>query len=286
MGKTYIRILQLKNNFYRDEGRTGEEPLGGYCVLGYFDAFDISKAEETFTTQFNTWESLGKLTADMDGTVNCRMLVCVTEQPDKDRAFWAEQSDILFFVTMVRMTKSDSLSEQLKKIIEKANGNSGQIGYLSYDYSEIIVVTRTNKYSEGIARVNELRKMEGVVKTYTIFAVRDPLLDSYETITKKVEDENVFCRLHCMVKNEVKAETFRKELEKQIGEKNKGKIAVRRFQTLGMNDWLMEINNVSICSILECYKMGNLLTHTNEQYYEAFYNIESEILITGESDGC
>ena len=38
-----IRILQLKNNFYKDEGSTGQDALGEYCVIGYFDAFDISE---------------------------------------------------------------------------------------------------------------------------------------------------------------------------------------------------------------------------------------------------
>ena len=284
--EAYIRILQLKNNFYRDKKGGGKNPLGSYCVLGYFDAFDILEVQKVSTTEFNTWESLGKLTVDMDGTANCRMLVCVTEQPDKDKVFWEEQSDALFFITMIKLNRADGLTERLKKFTSELIRNRKQIGYLSYDHSEIIVVTKTNMYSDGIARINELRKKKGVVKTYTVFAVLESYLESYKMIKANLIDEKVFCRLHCMVKNEDDAEIFRIALEKQVKARNEKEIKVRKFRTLGANDWLMEINDVSICSILECYKTGNLLTHTNEQYNKAFYNIESEILVAGENDGC
>lgn len=284
--EAYIRILQLKNNFYQDEGKGGHNPLGSYCVLGYFDAFDISNVQKVSTTEFNTWESLGKLTVDMDGTANCRMLVCVTERPEKDKVFWEEKSDALFLITMIKLNRAVGLTERLEEFMSEIFDKPKQIGYLSYDHSEIIVVTKTNMYSDGIARVNELRKNKGVVKTYTVFAVLETYLKSYKMIKDVLIDEKVFCRLHCMVKNEDDAETFRIALEKQVNARNEETIRVRKFRTLGANDWLMEINNVSICSILECYKTGNLLTHTNEQYNKAFYNIESEILVTGENDGC
>lgn len=278
--EVYIRILQLKNNFYRDNGRPEGKPLGNYCVLGYFDAFDMLEERNVSTTKFNTWEHLGELTSQMDGTANCRMLVCVTDRQDKDHDFWEKHDAPLYFITMIRVDKAKIPADKLDEFMKDLNREPNQISYLSFDHSEIIVVRKTVQYSTGFRSVNELRKRSDVVKTYTIFATLEESLQTYESIKEKVADEKVCCRLHCMVKSETKAEIFKKELEKLLNSRSSGKkIEVRKFETLGVYDWLMEVDDVSIWSVLECYKMGNLLTHANERYNEAFYNIESEILV-------
>lgn len=74
-----IRTLQLKNNFYWNNEGTAREALGEYCVLGYFDALDITKANKAEVTEFYTWEQLGELTFKRESTLSCRTLVCVTE---------------------------------------------------------------------------------------------------------------------------------------------------------------------------------------------------------------
>lgn len=280
-----IRILQLKNNFYRDDVAAKKDILGEYCVIGYFDAFDISKADMAGVTEFNTWNHLGDLTTRLDGTVSCRMLVCVTERQEEDREFWEDQSDMLYFVTMVRVKAGTTVGE-MQEVIEKLNVKKKRIGYLSYDHSEIIVVAKTNRYSEGIEGVRELRRVCRAVKTYTVFAIREKFLESYDTIKGKLVDEKISCRLHCMVKDYEAAEAFRVKLEEHMKERNGKQAQIHRFDTFGGCDWLLEIDDVSICSVFECYKMKKLLTHTNELYNTAFYNIESEILVgEGRQDG-
>lgn len=276
--KVSIRILQLKNNFYWDNVSEEREALGEYCVIGYFDALDISQENVETVTEINTWAHLGRLTSLHAGIANCRMLVCVTEQQEEDRQFWAEHSDPLFFVTMVRI-KAGMSADDMNCIINELGKNKKRIGYLSYDHSEIIVVSRTNRYSEGIKGVKELRNLCGAVKTYTVFAMKEDFLESYESIKRKLIDESVFCRLHCMVKDYAEAEKFLKELEQQLNKRNGRQIRIRKFETFGGYDWLMEIDDVSISSMLECYKMKNLLTHANKIYNKAFFNIESEILV-------
>lgn len=280
-----IRILQLKNNFYKDEGSTGQDALGEYCVIGYFDAFDISDGKIGKVTEFDTWCHVGELTAQLNGTINCRMLVCVTDQQEEDKEFWDDQSDALFFVTMVRV-KTGTSADEMRDTVNNLWEPRKRIGYLSYDHSEIIVVSKTNRYSEGIEGVKQLRGICKAAKTYTVFAVMEKCLESFEAIQDKLEDERVYCRLHGMVKDYKEAESFKRKLEKHLSRRNGREIKIRKFETFGGYDWLMELDDVSICSILECYKMRELLTHTNEDYYKAFYNIESEILVGGEeSDG-
>lgn len=253
--------------------------MGAYCVIGYFDAFDISEEKKVKLTDFNTWDYLGKLTSQLDGTVNCRMLVCVTEHQEEDKRFWENQSDdSLFFITMVRVS-SKMKSDKMNDIIRKLAKTQKCIGYFSYDYSEIIVVTKTNKYSDGIKAVKKLRKILGAVKTYTVFAVMEKFLESYESIQKIIVNEKICCRLHCMVKDYKEAEKFKLELEQHMSNRNGRKIKIHKFETFGEYDWLMEINSISICSMFECYKMKNLLTHSNNIYNKAFFNIESEILV-------
>lgn len=275
-----IRILQLKNNFYWNSGETEGEALGEYCVLGYFDALDISEADQANVTGFNTWERLGGLTLKQKNALSCRSLVCVTEQQKKDEAFWNDETRVLYFITMVRINKIAS-AEDKRREIEKNESLSSEnhISYLSYDHSEIIVVTKTNTYSEGIRDVKRIREICNAVKTYTVFAVREDALQSYGSIYGKMTQENVCCRLHCMVRDYGKAEKFRKELEAHFSKRNGHSVEIRKFETFGGCDWLMEVDNVSISSVFECYKMGKMLTHSNENYRESFFNVESEILV-------
>lgn len=280
MGKEVsIRILSLKNNFYRDQGNANEQELGKYCALGHFDAFDISDGQIVNVEELDTWKYLGEKTIGQDGDVNCRMLVCVTGQKQKDEEFWASQEKPFVFITMVRMNEG-VLADERDQIIEKLSDNSRQMGYLSYDHSEIITVTKTNQYSSGITNVRRLREICRAVKTYTIFGMREDVLKSYETLKDSVINEKICCRLHCMVKNYEKAEGFRVELKKHLEEREgTTDIEIRKFETFGGFDWLLEVEDVSLCSLLELYKTKKLLTHANEKYNEAFFNIESEILV-------
>ena len=279
--KAAIRILQLKNNFYWESGSTDREALGQYCVLGYFDALDIEKIEAE-VTEFNTWGKLGELTSTLDKAVSCRRLVCVTEQKKKDDEFWADETYALYFITMVRINKNASVADKLAEVENKLAETGKHICYLSYDHSEIIVVTKTNIYSEGIESVGWIRKVCEAVKTYTVFAISEKALESYETIQEKLQEEKVFCRLHCMVKDYEKADRFRKKLEEHFTERNGDAVKIRRFETFGGHDWLLEIDGVSISSVCECYKMGERLTHASDEYKNAFFNVETEILVERE----
>lgn len=280
-----VRILQLKNNFYWNSGGTNGESVGKYCVLGYFDALDTASAEKVEVTKFDTWKQLGELTINQDSALSYRTLVCVTEDQEKDIMFWDDETYVLYFITMVRLDKTMWAESEWSEIVCELPGEENHINYLSYDHSEIIAVTKTNTYSEGIKNVRQIRKVCKAVKTYTVFAVKEDILHSYDDIRKKLTDENVCCRFHCMVKDYEKAEAFRKTLERRFFERNMHLVKIRKFDTFGGYDWLLEIDNVSIRSVFEYYNIGDILTHSNADYKEAFFNVESEILIEEEQDG-
>lgn len=280
-----VRILQLKNNFYWNSGSMDGGSVGQYCVLGYFDALDIPSAEKMEVTDFNTWEPLGGLTINQDSALSYRTLVCVTEEQEKDKIFWDDEMYVLYFITMVRLDKTMWAESEWSEIVHKLPEEENHIYYLSYDHSEIIAVTKTNTYSEGIKNVRQIRRVCKAVKTYTVFAVKEDILRSYDDIQKKLTDENVCCRFHCMVRNYEKAEAFRKTLEGRFIERNTHPVKIRKFDTFGGYDWLLEIDNVSIRSVFEYYNIGDMLTHSNKDYKEAFFNVESEILIEEEQDG-
>lgn len=280
-----VRILQLKNNFYWNSGGTDGESLGKYCVLGYFDALDTISIENVEVTKFDTWKQLGELTINHDSELSYRTLVCVTEEQEKDRIFWDDETYVLYFITMVRLDKTVWAESEWSEIVRELPEKENHINYLSYDHSEIIAVTKTNTYSEGIRNVRQIRKACKAVKTYTVFAVKEDILRSYDDIQKKMTDEPVCCRFHCMVRDYEKAEAFRKTLEERFSERNTHPVKIRKFDTFGGYDWLLEVDNASIGSVFECYNIGDILTHSNKDYKEAFFNVESEILIEEEQDG-
>lgn len=279
-----VRILQLKNNFYRDERLPKEykrkRPLGAFCVLGYFDALEIRTPIKGQDQKI--WDLLSKVSINqLDGSANLRTLVCLTSDAQKDSDFWKRNAtEPFYFISMIRVDKKKVSADNILNNIDNLNKNSKNlIAYLAYDHSEVIIVNKTKRYSEGVHKVTEFRENYKAFKMYTIFSIREDFLGSKKGIADKMEDEKVCCRLRAIVKDFGLADAFFDRLQKILEKKNGMPIAMRRYDTLGSGDVLVEISNVSLCSILECYAMGKILTHTNIAYEDAFFNIESEILI-------
>lgn len=273
-----VRILQLKNNFFCDGESRREKPLGEFCTWGYFDAFDISEQNIVIDQKMNTWEEMMKLTYRSEDDVNCRMLVCGTEAIEKDGSFWENsEGKPLFFITMARVDKTKT-TINLREVKNQLDNNDDSIVYWSYDHSELVIITKTKKYSAGLEKVRYIRKKNPILKTYTFFAMREQSL--VPGMERMIENEMVCCRMRCIVKDYTCAEIFISSLERALSCTNGGKkICIRKFETFGGYDWLMEIDQIEICSLLQFYRTNELLTHANVRYSMAFYNIESEILL-------
>lgn len=288
-----VRVLQLINNFYLDEGAAEPDkkttPLGEFCVLGYFDALDVKEfqtvtADDTKAESAFVWSQLSHLLPEqINGRTNLRNLICITEEVERDSSFWEfEESVPFYFISMIRINGEKCSSELIGKM-KKLEEAPDVITYFSYDHSEVVVVKKSGKYSEGMEHVRYLQKFFNVFKMHTIFAIRETLLPPSDHLyNREGMEEIVDCRLHCVIKDFEEASKFKDELKELLTLRNQKEISWRFYETLGNGDWLLEIDRVSFGSLLACYKMGELLTHTNEKFCNAFFNIESEILLSSE----
>lgn len=276
-------MIQLRNSFYRDEPEMLEEQdrktaLGSYCVLGYFDALEIHPAEEPD----KIWSKRSQISMEKSiKRCNSRVLVCISMNDSYDEEFWREQNQKPFYFTsLVRVRqeklKSEDLTEKLKEInqMDPDPSKNNEIGYLSYDHSEVVVIYKTDRYSDGMSHIAELKNRFSILKMYTIFAISERVLQTDDVLESEIREEQLDVRFHAKIKDFQNAENFYSKLKKELQEIN---VPIYRYDTLGGNDWLMEADGLSLHWLLKNYRMGNLLTHTNEEYEKAFFNLETEM---------
>lgn len=275
-----VRRIQLKNNLYMDNGQVKNEskPLGEYCVFGYFDAMNISHEYEG---QEGAWKVLSEGVMDeMDGSCAVRSLLCVSKDQNKDAAFWGDKVALpLLFISIIRLKESIDSSDLIKRM-DTLNQSDDKMAYFSYEHSELIVFMKTRSYSEGYSFSEKLHESFQIYKMYTIFSVKEAVLESYNVIKSDIVDECVDCRLRAIVKDWSLVGEMKKKLENAL--------AVPRISShrmLGNTDVLLEINNVSLLQLLVHYKMNELLTHSNPEYQRVFYNVETEILLAEVENG-
>ena len=80
------------------------------------------------------------------------------------------------------------------------------------------------------------------------------------------------------MKNKQEALRFLNRLGESLAEDDqivKSKI----YDILGEQDLLFDMNNVPLEKILPFYAMGEYMSHSNEHYKKAFYNVESRFIL-------
>lgn len=275
-----VRRIQLKNNLYKDNGQVkdGSKPLGEYCVLGYFDALNIS---QEYDGHEGAWAILSEgVIEEMDGSCAVRSLLCVSKDRDKDAAFWGGKVAFpLLFISIIRLKESIDSSDLIKRM-DVLNQSDDKMAYFSYEHSELIVFMKTRSYSKGYSFSQKLHENFQIYKMYTIFSVKEATLESYNVIKSDIIDECVDCRLRAIVKDWSLVDEMKEKLENALEVSG---ISARRM--LGNTDVLLEINNVSLSKLLVHYKMNKLLTHSNPEYQRVFYNVETEILLAEAENG-
>lgn len=289
-----LRVIQLINNFFRDadcSDENREKALGTYFTFGYFDALQVAEGKDFSETEENLiYKELDALAVEtLDGTCSRRNLVCIADNKDKDKTFWelAEQYPYLF-VSLIRLRHDAGSMENMDRVIADSENDSTAIAYYSYNHSELVIVKLENCYNNGMKFVLGLRRQLNTLNMYSIFSVREDMLKSKNKLFDKIEKEEVSVRLRIMIKNDQKISNFLQKLENilfqdetRVNENSPEKEFVK-YYTLGSYDLTVEIERVEMYKLLLCYGMGSLLTHTNEFFGEAVYNIETEILVKGE----
>lgn len=273
-----MRMIQLIKNYYVDEQESYEmsknKALGEYCVFGYFDALVIHQLKDVDDSEKNNlWSAKSKTIVDESADFcSKRSLLLFTEDEKKDQNFWREAQKYAFlFVSMLRL--KDSSGVDLKQY---AN-NPHEIYYMSNSHSEIIVIRYSNDFLKGALEVLKLRDKFRIFKMHTIYSIREDVLESEETIEKNVTDQKIKCRFRMVVKDAEKTRNFMEELKKSL-HKEEALFQITKYDTFGSGDMLIELNHISICKILKYYKSGELLTHMNETYRGAVFDIDSEFL--------
>lgn len=281
-----IRRIQLKNNLYLDGGSSNSEPLGEYCVFGYFDAMSIGRKENG---ESGAWKVLSEgVIREIDGRCSVRSLLCVSGDEEKDKIFW--KTDIqkvsypLLFVSIIRLKEPIEITAIREKMDELNQLETG-MAYFSYEHSELIAFFKTNKYSEGHKFCKKLHNMFQIYKMYTIFSVKEETLESYNKVKKEIIEEKVDCRLRAVVKDWSKLHEMKEKLRDALEEETGFRPSVSERHMMGNADVLFEMNSVSIQKLLTCYKTNELLTHSNPYYQKVFYNIETEIPWMEEENG-
>lgn len=277
-----IKLIELVNNFYRDEV-DNLNAFGEFCCFGNYDAMNIKGFNIANNSPKGGWEITNEATMNrLDGTCDSRNILCYGKDDDKDKAFWkAAEGSAVLFVTMIKLgyEKAEILVYQ-KNLVDIINKVESTIAYQSSSHCEIVAIKHTNSHKEGMAYIQHLQEIMKeiqiqVVKMYTIFAVRESRLENVAGI----EEELVDCKLKAVMKDWESLDEFLKSLYGRLqtdGGKEQCKVEV--YKTLGGSDILIELRNVSLTKLLTCYKMGELLTHSNKLYGSTFYNVESEIL--------
>lgn len=288
-----IRVIQLINNFFRDadfgdENRT--KALGTYCTFGYFDALQVEEGRDFSSTGENLiWKKTDAIAVDtFDGTYSRRNLVCMADDEERDKKFWDSAAQYPYlFVSLIRMRHASEDMGVINRVIEETKEDQTAIAYYSYNHSELVTVKLEKCYFKGMEFVLSLREQLRALSIYSIFSVRDDVLRQKTKLRDEVERETVSVRLRMMIKNDQKIDAFLQELRKKLfgdeiqeGASSQG--SIKKFYILGSSDLVVEIENIEMHELLSCYGMGNLLTHTNEQFGETVYNIETEILVKGE----
>lgn len=288
-----IRVIDLANNFYKDgqsanvqDGTLDDnrrKELGEYCCLGYFDALEVRQIDFDGKGNINIRKKVNQMMMKhLDGGCSRKNIICVTDDDKRDENFWAQAQNMPFlFVSLIRVNYENGdgrgRKQKLCEIIRRINEQGQMIAYYTYDHSDIVVLKYGKEYLRDVGKVLSLRRGMNVFKTYSVFAVKETVLDS----CAEVQDEIVNCRLHAAVKDMCKVEDFLEEIKDFLGKGEMGTVNIKCYDTLGNNDLLIEISHVSIRQLLKCYRMGELLTHTHPSYQRAFFNIQSQLFGDG-----
>lgn len=270
-----VRILQLINNFVKDIGKTNTKPWAEYCVLGHFDAMHVCKKED-IGNNMQIWKTASQATiSSMAGVTNCKNIVLITGDEHKDEMFWKQcppNDDCiirpLLFVSLVRIGYQPT-EKTIQGIIETINQKEHMIAYLTYNYSDIIVLHTHKTYKKGIESVKNLRELANSSNLYTILAIWENYLEDWPLFSEEIN-----CRISASIKPGANKDDFVGELKMNLPEAH-----ITDHYVLGDWDIEIEIQNVAIGELLKLYKMGNLLTHGHSLFTEVFYNAKTEFFV-------
>lgn len=275
-----IRFIKLFNHYPDDDAKddnntTNNKPLGVYCAFGYHDAISVSVPEEIKDSYSICDNKSQSVTDHVDGTYTIEALSCLfsSTYAKKEESFWNLEDSLQYrFITVIRIGE-DVQKEKIQKVIDDYNSKSDVMVYYSLEHCELLTVIRTDSYVAGMEMVKEICGNFSTSKSFTIFAIPEEALKSKDNFNT----ENVDVLLKCSIKNYECAEQYFEELIK-ILQKHNDNFSFDKYDIFGEYDIIIIIKDIQLREILPLYSMGEILTHSNEEYNEAFYNIETSFI--------
>lgn len=276
-----IRVFKFKNNYYQEHNAV--QMKAEWCSIGYFDALDTYTKKETecqISKEIFGDSEQGWLNTDVESILKpCDYFIMVGICEDEDETFWDKGEKSLILISFIRLKKRAGNLEKIQKEVEEI----GPVKcYLTYESSDLIVCIRCDSYSEGGKVIKGLDQLisvmdegNGVQKSFSVLVVRQCILDELDKENNYgIKDENVQCYLRGIIKNRTEITRFCNEL------RNKNFSCVEK-EIPGSDDIVLEVKGNSLISLLQLYRSNGLLTHWDSLYDNAFYNIRTEIIMTG-----
>lgn len=276
-----IRLFQFKNNFIGAESKQVEAT---YSALGYFDGLDLGDVKENGDLEREELLSdpFRFLIRDKKALLEECDYFNVAGIAEDEGDFWETEELPFIFISFIRMNKR---SQNIKRIIEGIEENIRVEGekkgkcYRTYDNSDLIICLRTKKYSLGYHYIENYRNLiQGMdqgnylQKSFSICVLKQNILDDILNKAELIEDEEISCNLRCLIRDLGKAHDFCEDLKRQG-------FNVQNYGVLGSEDWVINIKNIRMVSLLDMYKTDGRFTH--KKYKDAFMNIMTEILVKG-----
>lgn len=268
-----IKIFQFKNSFLSEENKRVQAQ---YSSVGYFDGLDIKTESDKAGSSILSSPAKIQFLDGFYESCDYFSIVGIRKDEIKDTNFWNEKQNPFLFVTCLRLKKR---SNELEALVDEIEEAYNAICYYTFDSSDLIICLKTSSYIEGYHIIEkeyvdlaEKYKNNKVQKLFSVLSVEQKILDELPEETESImEEETLSCILRCVVKNWSQVKNFVDELKKEC--------ACEEFGILGSDDMIIVIKNITTKKLFELYGDSKLLTHNNESYKKAFYNIRTEILV-------
>lgn len=307
-----IRLLKLFKQHYQDRFET---PLKTkFSSWGYYDGFEVIKADTLFTSQLFTMgaESPSSGLYYASGSEICHLAVGKSAQIigifrgknaglDDDKKiedFWSCVDKLPYFAIGFLKVKEGDV-QKLGKLVEERYDCSFDsleakgcrcLTYLTYDNADLIVLLTGNSIEYMMNNLQKIEEMSQFSYMHNVCGVAEELLCDSKEKEKILEKwKDVHCNIDEEISNiEIKFVTSGDDEQilkglKTVFDAENRKWKIKNYENItytyisGHENLLLKLKRTDVRSLLALLTPGGFLTHQNSMYARGVYNIETSI---------
>ena len=282
-----VRLFSFKNTFLSDN----PEPVDArYNIIGYFDGMDVSMMQLDADNLQNQIRYIG----DPFGTkliesslknspeMNYDLYHIIGFHTETDNYFWSSSCPFTLITSLkFRVPPSDLLQS-----IREAEKDTNVLIYTTLDSSDVLICIHCSYIHQAYSKLLSIEYLfsgDGLapnqgnfLKGYSHIAVSQSYIERIASSPETAEDADfVDVQFRANGKNQYHLETFRQALAHAL---DKPITELREYGIFGSDDYSILALEVSERKLLRLYARGGLLTHGNQNYTDAFFNVRTEIL--------